>query len=430
MFVPADAAPTTEYKPCSSTPCYHSSTCLDMPGGAFSCICPNSYTGQYCQDEIFLKRYEIPSFNGQSFVRMKPLKAYHKLSIEIEFKTYANDGIILYNQQRADGLGDFVSLAIVNGYIEFRYNLGNGPIIITSLNKVHLNQFHRVIIKRYHRDGMLKLDEGEDIAGQSGGSLKALDLAEDAFIGYFPLNKSRYINKSIVYQWFNPRFLRVFENIGTNLGFQGCIKKLRIGRRTIELHEKRDEWIIQTEKIQECDDNPCSSIPCQNGGVCKVIDEETYRCECGEYYTGEFCQNFIDPCLTNPCGIGATCSSFSNGKYYCVCSNGHAGSDCEDGELFRWKFSLKTNLFFLFPTGGIDVSIPAFNGSTLLEYPPLKEVGKSFKIEIAFLARSLNGLILYCGQFKNGKGDFISLNLVRGYVQFRFNLGSGIANIT
>jgi agrin len=48
-------------------------------------------------------------------VQLKRLKAYNKLSIEIEFKTYANDGILLYNQQKSDGTGDFVSLAIVNG---------------------------------------------------------------------------------------------------------------------------------------------------------------------------------------------------------------------------------------------------------------------------------------------------------------------------
>lgn len=46
---------------------------------------------------------------------MSRLKAYHKFSIEIEFKTYADNGIILYDQQKNDGTGDFVSLAIVDG---------------------------------------------------------------------------------------------------------------------------------------------------------------------------------------------------------------------------------------------------------------------------------------------------------------------------
>ncbi|GJQ68230.1 hypothetical protein Trydic_g10765 [Trypoxylus dichotomus] len=390
----ANIAPTYQYKACSSIPCHHSSTCVDLSSGSFTCICSNNYTGQYCQNEIIIKKYEVAAFDGKSFIRMKPLKAYHKLSIEMEFKTYSNNGILLYNQQRPDGLGDFVSLAIIKGYVEFRYNLGNGPIVITSLNKVQMNQFHRIIIKRYHRDGMLKLDEGEDIAGQSIGSLKALDLIEDAFIGYVPLNSSK-----------------VFENIGTATGLQGCIRKLRIGRKTVELHEKRDEWVIQTHDVHECDDSPCSSIPCQNGGTCRAIDSENYRCECSEHYAGDFCQNFIDPCLPNPCGEGATCTSNQDGKFFCTCSTGYMGQTCEAAD-------------------GVDVTVPEFNGSSFIEYPPLNGVSKAFKIEIALLTKSLNGLILYSGQFKNGKGDFIALNLIRGYLQFRFNLGSGIANIT
>lgn len=67
---------------------------------------------------------EVAAFSGKSYVRLKKLKAYHKLSIEIEFKTYSNDGILFYNQQHADGTGDFVSLAIVNGWVQtFRQTL-------------------------------------------------------------------------------------------------------------------------------------------------------------------------------------------------------------------------------------------------------------------------------------------------------------------
>lgn len=53
-----------------------------------------------------------------------------------------------------------------------------------------------------------------------------------------------------------------------------------------------------------------------------------------------------------------------------------------------------------------------------------------FTIEIWFMTKSANGLLLYNGQMKNGRGDFISLLLIHGHVQLRFNLGSGIANIT
>lgn len=58
---------------------------------------------------------EIPAFSGQSFIQLKPLKAYQKFSVEIEFKSYTENGILLYSQQRVDGAGDFLSLALING---------------------------------------------------------------------------------------------------------------------------------------------------------------------------------------------------------------------------------------------------------------------------------------------------------------------------
>ena len=61
-----------------------------------------------------------------------------------------------------------------------------------------MKKFHRVVVKRYHRDGMLKLDDYEDVAGQSQGSLKALDLVEDAYIGYVPTNVTKWVQ---VIEW-------------------------------------------------------------------------------------------------------------------------------------------------------------------------------------------------------------------------------------
>ncbi|KAF5294801.1 hypothetical protein FQA39_LY00285, partial [Lamprigera yunnana] len=391
----ADANPTEEFSACNSSPCYQGSTCVDLPYSTFTCVCTSNTTGLLCENFITDTQYEIAAFSGRSFIRLKPLKAYHKLSIEIEFKTYSNNGVILYNQQTSKGLGDFVSLAIINGYVEFRYNLGNGAVTITSMEKLELKRFHKVVIKRYHRDGMLRVDEGDDIAGQSKGSLRALDLLEDAFIGFVPTN-----------------FTKVFDNIGTSQGFQGCIKKLRIGRRNVDLHENKDELVLNVHGIQECGENPCSSVPCLNGGVCLPLDSTRYRCDCKQSFLGDFCENRLDPCLSNPCKGGSTCDSLSTGKYFCKCPPGRKGSACE------------------LVDANIDLTTPQFNGSSYIRFPKLEGVGKTFSIEIFFLSTSENGMLLYNGQLKNGRGDFISLNLVNGYLQFRYNLGSGVANIT
>lgn len=70
------------------------------------------------------------------------------------------------------------------------------------------------------------------------------------------------------------------------------------------------------------------------------------------------------------------------------------------------------------------------DGFGFIRLPRLEGVKKTFSIEVYFMPKAANGLILYNGQMKNGRGDFISLNLARGHLQFRYNLGSGIANLT
>lgn len=130
-------------------------------------------------------------------------------------------------------------------------------------------------------------------------------------------------------------FYRVYDNIGTDQGLQGCIRKLKIGRKTVELHENRDELVINTDSVHECGENPCSSVPCQNGGVCYPIDSELYRCECTSLFVGNFCENMIDPCLSNPCKAGSTCDSLNTGKFFCKCPPGRKGDTCELG-MFRW----------------------------------------------------------------------------------------------
>ncbi|XP_066597691.1 agrin-like isoform X2 [Prorops nasuta] len=473
--------PTEEFRACLSYPCHMTATCLDLPTATFVCICRQNYTGLLCDQEINRRDYEVPSFDGKSYVRMSRLKAYHKFSIEVEFKTYADNGIILYNQQKSDGSGDFVSLAIVDGHVQFRYNLGNGPVILTSPEKVAMNTFHRVAAKRYHKDGVLRFNDGEDIAGQSQGMLKSLDLNQDTFIGNMPTNESK-----------------IYDNIGTTHGFLGCISELRINRVFVDLHIGYHKDVLETYRVKECGDNACANLPCQNGATCQPIFEEDlcegrpctvlqrkgrnkkrnhveeitgvnivrckgsrctsvdrkrprkspkkrcagakcefdydmeyeanfnhgnyevekyepleYKCICPPQFTGRNCEETLDPCMGEPCQNGATCDILPQGGYVCKCPPGRTGEHCEilDSEL-------------------TELLIPEMSGDGYLELPCLEGVAKAFSIELWFLSHASDGLLLYNGQLNNGRGDFISLNLVHGKLEFRFNLGSGIANIT
>ncbi len=75
--------------------------------------------------------------------------------------------------------------------MEFRYNLGNGPAILTSMQRLSSNRYHRVVAKRYQRDGILQVNGGESVAGQSEGTLKALDLNDNAFVGHVPITSNK-----------------------------------------------------------------------------------------------------------------------------------------------------------------------------------------------------------------------------------------------
>lgn len=60
---------------------------------------------------------------------------------------------MLYNGQKEDQ-GDFISLVLSNGYVEFRYELGSGPAILRSANPVEMGKWHIVKISRERKTGM------------------------------------------------------------------------------------------------------------------------------------------------------------------------------------------------------------------------------------------------------------------------------------
>lgn len=52
------------------------------------------------------------------------------MALEVVFLARSPSGLLLYNGQKTDGKGDFVSLALHNGLLEFRYDLGKGAAVI------------------------------------------------------------------------------------------------------------------------------------------------------------------------------------------------------------------------------------------------------------------------------------------------------------
>ena len=81
---------------------------------------------------------------------------------------------------------DFISLALVDGHVEFRYDLGTGPCIIRTPRRIRLGHWHRIQAKGWHRDGMLKLDDYDSVDGHSKGTLRSLDTNQPTYVGGIP----------------------------------------------------------------------------------------------------------------------------------------------------------------------------------------------------------------------------------------------------
>ncbi|KAI7813437.1 putative pikachurin, partial [Triplophysa rosa] len=82
-----------------------------------------------------------------------------------------------------------------------------------------------------------------------------------------------------------------------------------------------------------------------------------------------------------------------------------------------------------FCSEGLTVHFPKFSGYSHMTFEPLKHSYQSFHIRLEFKAEAEDGLLLYCGENEHGRADLISLALVRKKLHYRFNCGTGAAQI-
>ncbi|KAK2184807.1 hypothetical protein NP493_252g05062 [Ridgeia piscesae] len=364
------------------------------------------YNAMLGDQGVSLMRYKVPSFSGRSFIELKKLSNVNReVAIEMTFSTANNDGILLYSAQQKTGQGDFIALAIEKGHIIFSFDLGSGPITLKSKETVTLNQVHRVKAQRFGKEGLLQLDDEPEIVGMSTGSLKSLNLALPVYLGYVP-----DISRDVI------------RDVGTEAGLVGCIISLKMGTskniKDYNLVYPESGDIMRIVDIADCIENPCGNLPCENGGSCVVTAWSGFVCHCLEGYTGNKCDSrdlSIDPCRDNPCQAGGTCIALPEAEYFCSCPPGRVGDKCERAAV-------------------MDVTVPQFKGNSYLQLKVNSHVGRSLGYEIWFLATKPDGVLLYSSQemdtVPSNKGDFLALNLVKGHLQFTFDLGSGIANIT
>ncbi|XP_055078833.1 agrin isoform X2 [Periophthalmus magnuspinnatus] len=379
-------------KPCDSHPCLHGGTCEDQ-GAEFTCKCPAGRGGAVCEKVI---KYFLPSFGGESYLAFQTMSAYHTVRIAMEFRTSEMTGILLYNGQ--DGKKDFISLALVNGRVELRFNTGSGTGTLVSKVQVEQGRWHQLVVTRNRRNAMLSVDSEDHVEGESPRGTDGLNLDTNLFIGGVPLDMKQDVK----------------ERTGVDTGLVGCIRLLDVNNRVLNLQENGGDSLFGSG-VGECGNNPCVPNPCRNGAACQVKEAEMFHCRCTRGFWGPTCADVHDPCEPNRCHPSSQCQPQPEGGYKCECPMGREGKHCE-------KVSERRGAY-----------MPLFSGDSFLELKGLHLYGHDLRqkvsMTVVLMANDSNGVIFYNGQKSDGKGDFISLALNNGILEFRYDLGKGPATI-
>lgn len=253
-------------------------------------------------------------FSGESYIAYQPLASTSSLAISLTFIPYSLNGQLLFSSFSENDFGDYFSLALVEGIVEFRYSLGAQSTTVSSPMSVSINTWHRVTAQLEMTNGSLLVDDQDTAFGYNTSPFNTLNVYSNLWLGGY------------------DNFFNISSVTNIDIGLNGCIGQLSINGRTTDLVQDAEFGF----DVTQCDTNFCTGNPCFNGGSC-VEGGSSFVCVCTTDFTGSLCGSLIDPCVegASVCSAGASCVPSMDGTDFdCQCPLGSGGDICDEGKTF------------------------------------------------------------------------------------------------
>ncbi|XP_029031043.1 protein eyes shut homolog isoform X2 [Betta splendens] len=369
--------------------CARGSTCIPLPSG-YTCQCPLGTAGLHCEKAVTITD---PFFSGNqsSWMSFPLVRMRHRTVVQLQFQPLSADGILVYTAQHLSArAGDFLCLSLTSGFVQLRFNLGDGLHVLQSAQRVNTrgSTWHTVRAGRVGHRGFLSLDD-EEVKENATEGMTTLDAATDIFVG-------------------GVSTLSAVSTDATEkepVGFTGGLRELLINGHELELTEA---GAVGGANVGDWDGTACGYRVCQNGGRCRPTGSDSFTCTCPPSWTGSVCNQSVG-CADNVCPHGSLCAPSSAASYRCMCPLGWGGRHCHA--------KIATDTLKFMGNSYVKYSDPRFNTRNL----------KSTKISFSFRARSDGGVLVWLGKAQHEDDDHLAVGFESSHFKIAVNLGERLS---
>ncbi|XP_055496163.1 neurexin 3a isoform X4 [Leucoraja erinacea] len=274
--------------------------------------------------------------------------------LSFQFKTELSSALLLYFDD--GGYCDFVQLMIAEGKVQLKFSIDCFETQLGMDKLVNDDKWHFLMVSRNNLRTVLVLD-GETRSAEVQPQRQYMKIVSDLFIGGVPQD----IRKSAL----------TLNTIQDKPPFKGYIEDLKYGDTA--------PLLLGSQFVKLVKEGLCTENPCENGGICSLVEAEV-SCDCSTTgYVGSYCTEEVNRVpgfshlMMGEQAREDNSATFRGSEYFC--------------------YDLSQN--------------------------PIQS--SSDEITLSFRTWQRNGLILHTGK----SADYVNLALKDGAVSLVINLGSG-----